>query len=122
IRNTSIIGNAVNQFFPTMMKTRINYTSDVASGRSIYDYFANPDLFDTQLTYSKRHFKRDSFYHYSIPVKKFTTTMDLNEYKKKYLFVASDGVEWIKNFEENRSKYPTYDYWLQAKEDDDEYT
>ena len=29
IRNTSIVGNACNQWFPTMMATRINYTSDV---------------------------------------------------------------------------------------------
>ena len=69
IRNTSVVGNAVNQWFPTMMKTRINYTADVNSGKSIYDYFAKEDLLDTFITYASRHFKRDSFYHYSAPIK-----------------------------------------------------
>jgi hypothetical protein len=68
IRNTSVIGNAVNQWFPTMMKTRINYTKDVNKGKSIYDYFAKDELLDTFVTYASRHFKRDSFYHYSTPV------------------------------------------------------
>jgi adenylosuccinate synthase len=69
IRNTSNIGNAVNQWFPTMMKTRINYTTDVNSGKSIYDYFAKDELLNTFTTYATRHFKRDSFYHYSTPIK-----------------------------------------------------
>jgi len=43
IRNTSTVGNAVNQWFPTMMKTRINYNKN-DDGKSIYDYFAKPDL------------------------------------------------------------------------------
>ena len=61
IRNTSNVGNAVNQWFPTMMKTRINYTKDVNKGKSIYDYFAKKELLDTFVTYASRHFKRDSF-------------------------------------------------------------
>jgi len=68
IRNTSTSGNAVNQWFPTMMKTRITYGTDVSESRSIYDYFARDDLYETFVTYATRHFKRDSFYHYSAPV------------------------------------------------------
>ena len=69
VRNTSAIGNAVNQFFPTMMKTRINYTKDASKGRSIYDYFAKEELYETFVKYARRHFKRDSFYHHSAPFK-----------------------------------------------------
>ena len=67
VRNTSVVGNAVNQWFPTMMKTRISYSSK-GKPKSIYDYFAEDSLLDTFVTYAKRHFKRDSFYHYSSPI------------------------------------------------------
>lgn len=70
IRNTTTFGNAVNQWFPTMMKTRITYTKNVKDSKSIYDYFAKDELFDTFVTYAQRHFKRDSFYHYSVPLSK----------------------------------------------------
>ena len=80
IRNTSVIGNAVNQWFPTMMKTRINYTKDVSKGKSIYDYFAREDLYETFVTYASRHFKRDSFYHYSLPIKVNQKIDDIGSY------------------------------------------
>ena len=63
IRNTSVIGNAANQFFPSMMRTKISYSTKGAP-KSIYDYFADDALLDTFVTYAKRHFKRDSFYNY----------------------------------------------------------
>lgn len=115
IRNTSIIGNAVNQFFPTMMKTRINYSKN-DGGKSIYDYFARDDLLDTFITYATRHFKRDSFYHYSSTVK--------SEDKVNYgsLPVASSGADWIKHFESSFRSRGEYDYWLQPKAEDAEYT
>ena len=69
IRNTSLVGNAVNQWFPTMMKTKINYTKNHDNAKSIYDFFAKDELLENMLTYSTRHFKRDSFYHYSAPVR-----------------------------------------------------
>lgn len=68
IRNTTTAGNAANQWFPTMMKTRITYGKNVSESRSIYDYFARDDLYETFVTYASRHFKRDSFYHYSSPL------------------------------------------------------
>ena len=43
IRNTSVIGNAANQFFPTMMKTKIVY-NDINKAKSIYDHFVDEDL------------------------------------------------------------------------------
>jgi hypothetical protein len=94
IRNTSVIGNAVNQWFPTMMKTRINYTKK-DDGKSIYDYFAKEELLETFITYASRHFKRDSFYHYSHVAK----ADDKTYYGQ--LPVASDGVSWIKELKKN---------------------
>jgi len=105
IRNNSIVGNAVNQWFPTMMKTRINYTKN-DDGKSIYDFFAKDELLDTFTTYATRHFKRDSFYHYSNPVK----VSNKDDYGN--LPVTAFAVEWIKQFESDFRNRGEYDYWL----------
>jgi hypothetical protein len=117
IRCTSNIGNAVNQFFPTMLKTRINYTKDASAGKSIYDYFAKDDLLDTFITYATRHFKRDSFYSHSTTV----ATMDLKRYG--CVPVTQTGVEWITQFETEKWRdRGIWDYWLSYKEEDATYT
>ncbi len=113
IRNTSVIGNAANQWFPTMMKTRINYTAN-DDGRSIYDHFADPELLEKVLKYARRHFKRDSFYHYSLPVK-------AND-KENFLFHCDTGEEWIQQFEAHERQYNRSDYWIVPKKEDAEYT
>jgi hypothetical protein len=51
ILNTSKIGTAANQWFPTMMKTEINYTNDFDKGVSIYDHFKDEALFKKMLSY-----------------------------------------------------------------------
>lgn len=117
IRNTSVIGNAANQWFPTMMKTKINYTSDVKGGLSIYDHFKDDSLLPKMITYGRRHFKRDSFYHYSHPVPVRATDI------KKYLYSFETGREWILQFEKNRATIgKDYDYWIAPKDEDAEYT
>jgi len=116
IRNTSVVGNAVNQWFPTMMKTRINYTKDVNKGKSIYDYFVRDDLLDTFVTYASRHFKRDSFYHYSAPVR----SNDKEFYNK--LPVTDSATDWVNEFENRFRAYGEYDYWLCGVAEDKEYT
>ena len=113
IRNTSAIGNAANQWFPTMMKTRINYSAN-DDGRSIYDHFADPELLEKVLKYARRHFKRDSFYHYSLPVR-------AND-KKNFLFHCETGAEWIEQFEKNERQYGRSDYWIAPKKEEAEYT
>lgn len=123
IRNTSIIGNAANQWFPTMMATKINYTSDPSKGLSIYDHFKNPELLDKMILYGRRHFKRDSFYSYSHPVKQFAECDDINEFLGKYYIKEETGVAWIKNYESRRQLIENeFDYWLEPKADDAEYT
>lgn len=123
IRNTSIIGNAANQFFPTMMATKINYTSDPSEGLSIYDHFKDPELLEKMILYGRRHFKRDSFYSHSHPVKLFHESDNINEFLKKYYIKEDTGVAWIKNYESRRSLIEhEFDYWLEPKADDAEYT
>lgn len=124
IRNNSIIGNAANQWFPTMMATKINYSDDTSAGLSIYDHFKDDNLLPKMITYGRRHFKRDSFYHYSNPVKYFNEGDNLQEYLKKYFLEPKDtAVEWIKAYEAKRSLYESqFDYWLEAKEESSEYT
>jgi hypothetical protein len=111
IRNTNITGNAVNQFFPSMMKTRINYTNDDSDGKSIYDFFAQDELLDRFITYATRHFKRDSFYHYSLPLK----VMDKSMYGK--LPVVDNYDDFYYSFINKCDK--EYDYWLSPIEGND---
>lgn len=117
VRNTHVLGNAVNDFFPTMCKVRINYTNDAEAGRSIYDFFSQPELLERFTTYARRHFRRDSFYHYSVPVK----VSDIERYG--VLPVAKTGVEWIQNFEDGKYRNRgIWDYWLASREIEQGYT
>ena len=114
IRNTSLVGNAVNQWFPTMMKTKINYSKKVENGKSIYDYFARDDLLENFLIYATRHFKRDSFYHHSMPVRagqiiEIGTTQFIP-------YTVKEFVDW---FESVARGYGTHDYWLDPTEKED---
>ncbi len=107
IRNTHNLGNGVNSWFlGAMMKTKINYSKNVEDGKSIYDFFARDDLLQRFTTYASRHFKRDSFYHYSVPVR-------VND-KENYMNypVSDNGLEWILDFEKNHRKRGEYDYWI----------
>lgn len=111
--NYNRLGNAINQFFPTMMKTRINYTNDVNAGRSIYDYFSKPELLESFHNYAHRHFKRDSFYNFSIPVRVNTAPEDST------LPLKESAIEWILEFEKTH-RGGEWDYWLCVKKSDNE--
>jgi hypothetical protein len=115
IRNTSNLGNAANQWFPTMMKCRINYSKN-DDGKSIYDFFAKDELLDTFVTYASRHFKRDSFYHYSSPVK----ANDIENHMKWPC--TADAKDFIRRFEKTTRTYGTHDYWLAPIKADKAYT
>lgn len=116
VRNTSVIGNAVNQFFPTMMKTAISYSTK-GTPRSIYDYFADDALLKTFVTYATRHFKRDSFYHYSSPIS-VGDVLDIGAGP----YVVSTPEDFAKWFAENvEGKHP-YSYWLCPVKEEKVYT
>jgi hypothetical protein len=112
IRNNSVLGNAVNDFFPTMMKTRITY-STVDQARSIYDFFARDDLLERFHTYASRHFKRDSFFHYSTPI-------SVGDVIRNFVVTDNymDFIAWYER--EKHSK--NFGYWLCPVKVDKGYT
>lgn len=116
IRNThNKLGNACNSWFPTMMKTRINYGT--GTPRSIYDFMKEDDLLAKYMPYARRHFKRDSFYAYSQCVPIESGLPNFPGIK------ISNAVEWIKEFEKLERPKNEHDYWISEKdEDDEEYT
>jgi hypothetical protein len=99
IRNKYYFGSAVNQFFPTMFKTRIN-TSAKGGGKSIYDFFKEPELFKSFYKSAIRNFKHDSFYHYSQCIRRENDV---------------PTTSWIRAFEDDRGRLGGswgWDYWL----------
>lgn len=116
IRNTNTLGNAVNQWFETMLKTPINYTNNIEDAKSIYDYFIKDELLDTFITYASRHFKRDSFYEYSRPIE-----VGDKQYGND-LPMEIDPKQWIKSFENDFKNRELYQYWLAPTKEDNEYT
>lgn len=113
IRNTSVVGNAVNQWFPTMMKTKISYNTK-GNARSIYDFFADDSLLDTFVTYASRHFKRDSFYHYSTPIS-YGENIDVGT-----PFKVESAQQFVEQME--KMKNDEWDYWLCPVKEDKVYT
>ena len=65
LKNFNKDQSVVNQFFPTMLKTRISNGVSAAGGLSIYDYFAQDDLEDAFVKVMRRAVKRDSMYAWS---------------------------------------------------------
>ena len=116
IRNTFNFDSAINQWFPTMMKTKINCAENLETGKSIYDFLKQDELLETMINYCKRHYKRDSFYNYSKQVP--TSAADL----KTFLFSCKTGREWIEAFNNHQSSNTKHDYWLSPLSDEDEYT
>jgi hypothetical protein len=107
-----------------MMKTKINYTTQVNAGLSIYDHFKDPALLNKMIAYARRHFKRDSFYVYASPVRTFhPDKTDLHEYKKTYLIAEHENIalRWIEIFERYYSG-GEYDYFLEPKTEEDVYS
>ncbi len=127
IRPSTIVGNAANQFFPTMMKTKINYSKDVSEGASIYDHFADNKFLPKVYTYARRHFKRDSFYHHSNPINPANPFPVFGDEDRN---PCATGLEWIKKFLARSSDGLIVDgvkgewsFWLSEKEEDEgEYT
>lgn len=102
IWNKARLGSCVDQFFPTMMKARINY-NEKDNGYSIYEIFSEPERRKSLIKGSARHFKRDSFYYFSQPITK-------ND--KNALVYSDNGVDFINKFH-NKKLYENYGMWVQ---------
>ena len=65
IKNFNKDASVVNQFFPTMLKTKISIGKSADNGLSIYDHFSDPTMEDKFVHIMKRAVKRDSMYSWS---------------------------------------------------------
>ena len=65
IKNFNKDASVVNQFFPTMLKTKISIGKSADGGLSIYDHFGDPELEEKFVKIMKRAVKRDSMYSWS---------------------------------------------------------
>lgn len=103
ILNVARKGTEVDQFFPTMMKARINYTAK-DTGYSIYDMFAQEKFLPRMLKGGQRHFLRDSFFHYSLCVRPKDTM-------NNKLVAVKSASKWFEAFQ-NKQISRGYDFWL----------
>jgi hypothetical protein len=83
------LGAEVDQWFSTMMKTRINY-SDQDNGHSIYDLFADDKFLERMYKGSMRHFRRDSMYNHAKSA--------IRKDPKFSVVSVETGEEWIEAF------------------------
>lgn len=65
IKNFNKDASVVNQFFPTMLKTKISTGKSADGGLSIYDHFSDPELEEKFVRIMRRAVKRDSMYSWS---------------------------------------------------------
>ena len=108
IKNFNKFANGVNQFFPTMLKTRIGDVGDVGLN-SIYDRIkedVNKDLFFRAM---RRGVRRDSMYSFSKSISK-----DRKENKKGGLpyWNGESAVEWLQYYQENKLKFKNHRIWI----------
>ena len=106
IKNFNKFANGVNQFFPTMMKTKIGMGKESVS---IYDRFAD----DKNLTLFRkamgRGVRRDSMYTFSKSI-----SLDRKENKQGGLpyWNGETATEWLKYYSENKGKFSKYRIWI----------
>jgi hypothetical protein len=111
ILNTALsLGSCVNQFFPTMMKAKINYNTslkdgDKFTGHAVYDLFADDKYKKTMQLGCRRHFRKDSFYRYSISIERGT---------KDGIVPCNTGEDWLNAFDKYPHLFDGYDFWLNA--------
>ena len=65
IKNFNKDASVVNQFFPTMLKTKNSVGKSADNGLSIYDHFSDSKLEEKFVKIMKRAVKRDSMYSWS---------------------------------------------------------
>ena len=105
IKNTDRSGAQVDQWFTNMMKVPMNYNSST-DGYSVYDLFSQKEHELRMIKRSKRHFKKDSFYHYSWVVRK-------NNSDNRSLIAANTIREWLDEyFAHKDTKYKDYNFWI----------
>lgn len=116
--------SVVNQWFPTMMKTKITYSSK-GEGLSIYDMFAQDDIWARyRKSYATRHFRRDSFFAYSRAIhtdEKVPGTAVVPTTAYEYLVTLRDHVASAPSDLFGEATAATHGVWLSPATADDEY-
>lgn len=112
IINNGYLGSCVNQFFPTMMKAKINYQTKVDNegsfnGYAVYDLFANDRFRNRMLKGCRRHFRRDSFYRHSCSIPA-NSTLGIKP--------AETGKQWIQIYKRDFITFEDTGFWLSRVE------
>jgi hypothetical protein len=94
IRNFNKDASVVNQFFPTMLKTKISVGKSAEGGLSIYDHFGDPSLEEKFVKIMKRSVKRDSMYSWSRSI--------VNKKDENPFWDGQDGYTFIKEVHEGK--------------------
>ena len=102
IRNFNKCGSECNQFFPTMLKTRITTGKNPNKAKSIYDVISKDSFLDSFIHIMKRALKRDSMYIYSKSLTEQTNDDEI-------CYMGGDGYKWIID---NIKKLTNYGIWL----------
>ena len=104
IVNRTNLGSAADQFFPGMYKARINRNKH-DDGYSIYDLFSD-EYEEVMIHRSKRHFRRDSFYHYAYTLLKNDPTYGVIK--------SESAIEWIKSYKNNPHIFRDVDFFIEC--------
>jgi hypothetical protein len=107
IKNFNKDASVINQFFPTMLKTKISSGKSAEGGLSIYDHFSDPDMEDKFVSIMKRAVKRDSMYSWS---RSIVDKKDENEF-----WDGQGAIDFIKDVHAGKvfvGKWSGYGIWI----------
>ena len=106
IKNFNKFATGVNQFFPTMMKTKIGMGKESVS---IYDRFADDSNLELFRKAMGRGIRRDSMYAFSKSI-----SLDRKENKKGGLpyWNGESAEEWLRYYNDNPLKFKNHRIWI----------
>jgi len=107
IKNFNKDASVVNQFFPTMLKTKISTGKSAENGLSIYDHFSDPDMEDKFVHIMKRAVKRDSMYSWSRSI--------VDKRDENAFWNGQGAIDFIKDVHDGKvfnGKYSDLDIWI----------
>ena len=113
IKNFNKDATVVNQFFPTMLKTKISVGKTAEGGLSIYDHFSDPSMEDVFIKIMRRAVKKDSMYSFS---RSLVTKPDENPF-----WNGQTGYQFIKDVGDGKvfiGKWSNYDISISQVKDD----
>ena len=107
IKNFNKDASVVNQFFPTMLKTKISTGKSAEGGLSIYDHFSDPELEEKFVKIMKRAVKRDSMYSWSRSV--------VDKRDENPFWNGQGAIDFVKDVHDGKvfnGKWDGFDIWI----------